>query len=266
MWGSRSTDSTAKLWNIRCCRRCNTTSLRVDLLPKTLHDPPMNLTDTAGLEKELLERFLRYAKIFTTSDDHVDKVPSTPGQWDLLKLLERELTGLGVADINLTENGYLIGRIPAGGPPKKGVPVIGLMAHVDTSEEAPGENVNPQIHPNYGGGIIQLKEGYSLDPAKIPHLASYKGKTIITSDGTTLLGADDKAGLAIIMTAVHMLIKHPEYPHCPLEIIFNADEETARGTKYFPKDQVKASFVYTLDGDREGSLEAECFNAHKAVV
>ncbi len=217
---------------------------------------------------ELLERFLRYARIFTTSDETLaeTRTPSTPGQWELLRILEAELKGFGVKDVNLDEHGYLIARLPGNLPEDAGVDTIGFMAHVDTSSDAPGENVSPQVHSPYDGKVIKLKNGISIDPAESPLLAAYEGETVITSDGTTLLGADDKAGVAEIVTAVHWLLQHPEAPRGNLEIIFTPDEETGMGMNRFPVKSLESRFCFTMDGGREGEMESECYFARAARI
>lgn len=221
----------------------------------------MNKLDQS-FQDQLLERFIRYARIETTSDRHVREIPSTPSQWDLLKLLVKELMDLGLSDVELTKNGYLIARIPSnsrrGDPPP-----IGLMAHIDTASDAPGDQVNPQIHRNYDGGIIEIGEGFRLDPAETPELRRYSGGTIVTTDGRTLLGADDKAGVAEIMTAAAWLQRHPELEHGTLEILFTPDEETGKGLDLFPVDKLTSRCCYTVDGTVEGTVEAECFNAYQ---
>ncbi|MBN2509122.1 MAG: peptidase T [Spirochaetales bacterium] len=212
----------------------------------------------------LLTRFLRYVRIDTTSDRHNQGHPSTPGQWDLLRLLVDELAELGVEDCTLNSEGYLIARIP----PSEGASAdyIGLMAHVDTASDCPGSGVQPKIHEDYDGGVLHLSNEVCLDPAEYPYLNTCTGHTIITSDGSTLLGADDKAGIAIIMTFVENLLKNPQIPRCGIEIIFTPDEETGTGMDRFPADQLKSTCCYTLDGDDLGSIEGECFHAYKAVA
>ena len=217
-------------------------------------------------EEELITRFTRYVRVFTTSDRHSDTVPSTARQLELSRMLAAELRELGVEDVDLDEKGYLIARIPATTAELSDVTSIGLMSHVDTSPDAGGENVQPQLHRSYDGGPLLLGEGVVLDPADYPNLAAYTGETIITSDGSTLLGADDKAGVAEIMTAVAYLTAHPELPHGPVEVIFTPDEEIGRGMDNFPLDRVSAGFCYTIDGGDEGTVEAECFSAYLAEV
>ncbi|RKX89145.1 MAG: peptidase T [Spirochaetes bacterium] len=209
----------------------------------------------------LLERFLRYVKIETTSDPHKQEIPSTKGQWELLHMLEEELKEAGASGVYLDKHGYLIGHFAAGGSGRK-APVIGLMAHVDTSSDMSGRNVKPQIIEDYDLGEIPLgTSGYSLNPAEHPALLKRKGDTIITSDGTTLLGADDKAGVAEIMTALVWLKDHPEVPRGELEIVFTPDEETGRGLDKFDTRWLNTRCCYTIDGGELGEIETECFNA-----
>ncbi len=225
----------------------------------------MKIARNEWFEADLLDRFCRYVKIYTTSDRQSETKPSTPRQWDLLNLLEGELKALGLVGVHTHAKGYVLGTLPAT-PGKEGAPSVALLAHVDTAPDAPGENVKPLVHANYNGRPIQLPAGLVIDPADNPHLKKYVGKTLVTSDGTTLLGADDKAGIAEIMSAVAWLIAHPELPHPSLEIIFTSDEEVGRGTEGFPFDEVKSKIAYTLDGNEEGGIESECYNAHAAKV
>ncbi|MBF9018515.1 MULTISPECIES: peptidase T [unclassified Oceanispirochaeta] len=220
----------------------------------------MNLSKDS-IQNLVQDKFLRYVKIWTTSEPELAsaKTPSTPGQWDLLKLLVQELNDLGVSDVTLSDLGYLIGRIPARG--KENTPYLGFMAHVDTASDAPGKDVKPRIHTNWQGDVIQLENSVTLDPESISDMKDFVGETLISSDGTTLLGADDKAGVAEIMTAVEILMKSPEILHGPLEIIFTPDEETGCGMDKFPVKELKSRFCFTLDGGREGELELECYNA-----
>ena len=220
-------------------------------------------------EKEFVEltkpRFIQYAQIWTTSDRYNKETPSSPGQWDLAKMLAEELRGLGLNDVTLTDHCYVVAKLPAS-PCMENKPVIGFLAHMDTSGEVSGKDVKPILKENYDGKIITLSGGLCLDPALSPDLASHKGKTIIHTDGSTLLGADDKAGIAVIMGAVEFLVKHPEALHGPLEIIFSPDEETGKGLPSFPRQEIKSSACYTLDGSAMGELEWECFNAWGAEV
>jgi tripeptide aminopeptidase len=216
------------------------------------------------MKDEILKRFVRYAEITTTSDIHVDVCPSTDCQWDLLRLLEKELHDLGLRDVELNEHGYLIARLESN--QEKESPVIGLMAHVDTASDVSGTDVKPVIHEKYDGSPIVLRDGIIIDPKEDQHLSKYKGDTIITSDGTTLLGADDKAGVAEIMTAVKYFADNPDIPHGTVEIIFTPDEETGKGMNRFPREKLRSVFCYTLDGGEEGELDSECFNAYSAEV
>ncbi|MDR0387580.1 MAG: peptidase T [Treponema sp.] len=222
-------------------------------------------TGDAALADALTSRFLRYVRIETTSDRHVEATPSTPGQWDLAKLLAEELRGLGLKDVELTAHCYVIARLPAS-PGKALLPAVGFLAHLDTSGDAPGRDVTPCVVEKYDGGRIGLADGLVLDPEADPGLAAQKGGTVIHTDGTTLLGADDKAGIAEIMTATEYLLNHPEIEHGPVEIIFSPDEETGKGLPEFPLETIKAAACYTLDGGPLGEFEAECFNAYGAEV
>ena len=210
-------------------------------------------------------RFLNYVSFWTTSERGNSDTPSTPGQWDLAKVLKAELSALGLGDVIVTDHAYVIAHLPAT-PGMEKAPVIGFLAHMDTSEEVSGKNVNPRIVEQYDGKPIYLSDGSCLDPALEPALGSQKGKAIIHADGSTLLGADDKAGIAIIMGAAEYLLKHPEIPHGQVDIIFSPDEETGKGLPEFPARELKAKACYTLDGGGLGELEWECFNAWAAKV
>ncbi|MCL2705953.1 MAG: peptidase T [Spirochaetaceae bacterium] len=227
---------------------------------KSMHD----FNRLKDKEKKLLERFIRYAKVETTSLAYSQSSPSTKYQWDLLKILKQELFEIGAEDVTLDENGYIIARIPPS-PGYENITTIGFLAHIDTASDVSGKNVNPVIHENYNGETIKLN-GTEIAPSKYPDLKKYKGETIITSDGNTLLGADDKAGVAEIMTAAEYMISHKEMNHGPIEIFFTPDEEIGRGMSKFPVEKVKSLFCYTLDGDGEGTIEMECFNAYSATV
>ena len=224
----------------------------------------MNIEDKA-LEDLLVPRFLKYVRYWTTSDRHVAETPSSPGQWDLAKALAEELKGLGVRDVELTDHCYVIARLP-GTAGRESAPTVGFMAHMDTAGDVSGRDVKAQVVRNYDGKRISLAEGYALDPAADPGLAAQKGRDIIHTDGTTLLGADNKAGIAEIVTALEYLLGHPEISRGPLEIIFTPDEETGKGLPDFPLERIKSAACYTLDGGPIGELEAECFNAWKANI
>ncbi|MFW6208891.1 MAG: peptidase T [Spirochaetota bacterium] len=226
--------------------------------------------DRKWISQTVLERFLRYVQINTTSNQHIEEIPSTAGQWDLLRMLQTELSELGVDDISLDKHGYLIAKLPgrgAGGDSSAaGAPSIGLMAHVDTSGDMTGDGVKPQLHKEYDGRDIEIGNGYTLKVQDNPALAEYVGDTIITSDGSTLLGADDKAGVALIMTALQWLQEHPEIEHGPFEIIFTPDEETGKGMNLFPVKKLDSCCCYTFDGGERGIIESECFNAYIAKI
>lgn len=222
------------------------------------------------LQKQLLTRFLKYVRYDTESDRNNEKTPSTPGQWDLAKALRDELTshtpvGLGLKDVQLTDHCYVIARLPPS-PGQENIPCTGFLAHLDTASDVAGKNVNPQLVENYDGNKIYLTGGLCLDPDNEPGLAAQKGMAIVHSDGTTLLGADNKAGIAEIMTAAEYLIAHPEIKHGPIEIIFTPDEETGKGLPEFPVNEIKSVSCYTVDGGPIGEIESECFNAWKANI
>lgn len=218
------------------------------------------MKDEKWIEEQLLNKFLRYVKIDTKSDSHnTSVIPSTKCQWDLLNLLKSELEALGINKISLNEHGYLIAVLESNLEAE--APVIGLMAHVDTSPDMSGTDVKPKLTKNYDLKDIVLGNGYVLKPEEYPDLLSHQGDTIITSDGSTLLGADDKAGIAEIMTALSWFKSHPDVSHGEVEIIFTPDEETGRGLDFFNKDWLNAKCCYTIDGGELGSIEAECFNA-----
>jgi tripeptide aminopeptidase len=218
------------------------------------------------MPETLLDRFLRYVKIHTTSDPRSDMTPSTPGQWDLLRLLEAELRTLGTRDVRLTEHGYLLATIPA--TSAKPTPIVGFLAHVDTAPDFPGEGVKPIVHRQWDGGPIHLPDDPKqvLDPALYPELRTAVGKDIVTASGETLLGADDKAGVAILMTVAEHLIKHPEVQHGPIRLCFNPDEEIGRGVDKLDLDEFGANVAYTLDGEYPGEVNWETFSADSAVV
>jgi tripeptide aminopeptidase len=231
---------------------------------------PLHVPYGEEFRQKLLERFLRYAAIGTQSNRRAadEKTPSTDSQWELIRLLERECRDMGIPDVEVNNDGFLIARLPSNLPPerKDKVPCVGFMAHVDTASDVPGAPVHPRIHENYDGTAILLSGGLSIDPGDNPSLVRYKGDTIITSDGTTLLGADDKAGIAAIMSAAEYLVVHPEIPRGEAEFIFTPDEETGKGMDRFPLEKIRSAAAYTLDGDGEGTVESECFNAWKAEI
>jgi tripeptide aminopeptidase len=213
------------------------------------------------VRERVTERFMRYVTYDTRSVEGADTYPSTPGQWTLLRALLDEVQGLGLADAALDEHGYLMATLPP--TSSKAVPVIGLVAHVDTSPEVSGTDVRPILHRNYDGRDLVLPG----DPSAVlrqedwPYLAEQRGHDIVTASGTTLLGADDKAGVAEIVTAAEYLLAHPEIPHGPIRIAFTPDEEVGQGTKFFDVGRFGASCAYTLDGGARGELEMESFSA-----
>ena len=213
----------------------------------------------------LLSRFLRYVAVDTQSNEESDSQPSAAGEWDLLKLLQQELLSMGV-EATLDEYGYVMASLPSN--VGEGVPAIGFIAHVDTSPDASGKDVKPQIIEKYDGGAIDLKgvPGLQLKPEEFPELLHYVGETLITTDGTTLLGADDKAGVAEIMHAVQYMVTHPEFKHGPVKIGFTPDEEIGRGVVKFDVARFGADYAYTMDGGELGELEFENFNAAGAKV
>lgn len=215
--------------------------------------------------EKILDRFLRYVAIDTQSDENSESQPSAAKELDLLKLLCKELNDMGV-EATLDEYGYVMGTLPSNIDKK--VPAIGFIAHVDTSPDASGANVKPQIIENYDGSDISLKgvPGLYLKPSEFPELLAHKGETIITTDGTTLLGADDKAGVAEIMNAVQYMVEHPEFKHGDIKIGFTPDEEIGRGVVKFDVKRFGADYAYTMDGGEIGELEFENFNAASAKI
>lgn len=210
-------------------------------------------------KNEVLERFLRYVVVDTMSDEALaeKKHPSTEGQWNLLRLLEKELRDLGLKDVELDQHGYLLARVEATAP---GLDAIAFSSHVDTADAVSGNGVKPVVN-EYMGGDLLLKSGLKIEAEGNPELAQYVGSKIITSDGTTLLGCDDKGGVAEIMTAVAYLVEHPEVKHGEVEILFSPDEETGFGMNFFDAKKLHAKAFYTVDGGDRYSVEVECFNA-----
>ena len=216
------------------------------------------------MQETLIERLVRYAKIDTQSDANSPTCPSTPGQWDLLHELEKELESIGMEEIILDENGYLFATLPSNTDSE--LPTIGFLAHVDTATDYTGKNVNPQRIDCYDGGDIQLNENTVMSPTNFPELNNYIGQTLLTTDGNTLLGADNKAGIAEIMTAMEFLINNPEIKHGKLRIAFTPDEEIGRGPHKFDVEKFGAKYAYTMDGGPLGELQFESFNAAGAKV
>lgn len=218
------------------------------------------------MKEQLKNRLITYAKIDTQSDENSPTTPSTEKQWDLLRLLENELKEIGMEEVELDENGYLFATLPAN--TAKDVPTIGFLAHVDTATDFTGANVKPQVVENYDGGDIVLNEELNivLSPEQFPSLKNYVGDTLITTDGTTLLGADDKAGIAEIMTAMEYLINHPEIEHGKIRVGFTPDEEIGRGPHKFDVKRFNAQYAYTMDGGPLGELNYETFNGASAKI
>ena len=215
--------------------------------------------------EKILDRFLRYVAVDTKADPESETQPSAARELDLLKMLRDELVDMGI-EATLDQWGYVMASIPSNCG--KDVPAVGFIAHADTAPDAPGDNVKPQIIENYDGSDIPLKgvPGLSLKPSEFPELLNYKGQTIITTDGTTLLGADDKAGIAEIMNAVQYIVEHPEFKHGDIKIGFTPDEEIGRGVVKFDVAKFGAKYAYTMDGGQIGELEYENFNAAGATI
>ncbi len=213
---------------------------------------------------DLLERFTRYVQVDTQSRVDRERSPSTAGQLDLGRILADELQAIGLTDAELDEHGYVYATLPGTVPD---TPVIGLVAHVDTSPDAPATGVQPLVHRDYDGGVIELpKEGTRLDPAAMPALAAVVGHDVVTSSGDTLLGADDKAGVAAIMAAVAYMQTHPELPRPTLRIAFTPDEEIGHGATLFDIPKFGARCAYTIDGSKRGELQDESFSADEVRV
>jgi tripeptide aminopeptidase len=218
------------------------------------------------LKEKLLERFLRYVKIDTQSDPNSTTFPSTSKQYDLLRMLAAELLELGLTDAHMDKHGYVIATLPANTDRK--IPVIGFLAHVDSSPDMAATNINPQVFENYDGGDVLLnkEQNMYLRVRDFPEIEKYKGQTLITTDGTTLLSADDKAGIAEIMTAIEYLVQNPSIRHGTIKVGFTPDEEIGRGVDHFDVQKFGAQYAYTLDGGEVGELEYENFNAAFARI
>ena len=217
-------------------------------------------------KEHITKRFLSYVTIDTESDPNNPEFPSTEKQWDLARLLVKELSDIGMNDITLDENCYVMATLPSNLDYE--VPTIGFVSHIDTTPDYTGANVNPQIHHNYDGKdiILNEKENIILSPSYFEDLLQYKGQTLITTDGSTLLGADDKAGITEIVSAMEYLIKHPEIKHGKIRICFTPDEEVGKGAHKFDVEKFGAEWAYTMDGSQIGELEYENFNAAGAKI
>lgn len=218
------------------------------------------------MTKDMINRFINYVKIDTQSNENNDTCPSTQGQWTLAKLLVDELKQIGMTDVTVDENSYVMATLPPN--TEKEVPTIGFLAHIDTATDFTGANVKPQIIENYAGDDITLNPdlNVTLSPKDYPELKNYVGHTLITTDGTTLLGADNKAGIAEIMSAMSYLINNPEIKHGKIRVAFTPDEEIGRGPHKFDVKAFDASYAYTVDGGPLGELQYESFNAAAAKV
>jgi len=218
------------------------------------------------MKNEIIERFTSYVKVDTQSNEDSNTCPSTPGQWTLLNMLVDELKSIGMEEVTIDDNGYVMATLPSN--TDKEVPTIGFLAHVDTATDFTGKDVKPQIVENYNGSDIVLNEALHivLSPKDFPSLEQYKGHTLVTTDGTTLLGADNKAGIAEIMTAMAYLLQHPEIKHGKIRVAFTPDEEIGRGPHKFDVPAFNAKFAYTVDGGPLGELEYESFNAAGAKI
>ena len=216
------------------------------------------------MKNEIIERFTSYVKVDTQSNESNETCPSTPGQLTLANMLVEELKSIGMEEVTIDENGYVMATLPSN--TDKDVPTIGFLAHVDTATDFTGTNVNPQVIENYDGNDIALNPNVTMLTKDFPALPSYKGHTLITTDGTTLLGADNKAGIAEIMTAMAHLIKYPEIKHGKVRVAFTPDEEIGRGPHKFDVAAFNAKYAYTVDGGPLGELEYESFNAAAAKI
>jgi len=213
---------------------------------------------------KVVERFIKYTKFDTESNPETGTTPSTPGQMVLAEELKKELTELGLSDVTLDKNGYLMAALPAN--TDKNIPTIGFVAHMDTSPDLTGKNVNPQWVKSYDGKDIPLNKEFTLSPADFPELLLYQGEDLLVTDGNTLLGADDKAGIAEIITAMEYLKEHPEIEHGKIRICFTPDEEIGEGADHFDVEKFGAEWAYTMDGGQRGELEYENFNAAAAKI
>ena len=227
---------------------------------------PEDAVVNTGFDRELEERFLRYVRVDTQSDEKSTTSPSTEKQYDLLELLVKELKDIGAHDVRLTDYGAVLATIPA--TLDADTPTVALLAHVDTAPQFSGTGVKPIVHRNYAGGEIVLPDnpGVVLSPELFPYLGTKVGEDIVTASGTTLLGADDKSGVAIVMTVAHHLLQNPNLPHGPIRIGFTPDEEIGRGVHANFPDDLNANVAYTLDGAELGEIVYETFSADKAEV
>lgn len=217
-------------------------------------------------QEKLLKRFLKYISFHSTSKPGIDTIPSTERQWNIAKYLYEELKNIGVEDVSIDKNGYVMGNIPSN--KDKSIPTVGFIAHYDTSPDFSGENVKPKIWKNYDGSdlLLNSETNFILKVSEFPELKNHIGETLITTDGTTLLGSDDKSGVAEIVTAAEYLISHPEIKHGKIAIGFTPDEEVGKGADLFDVKKFNADWAYTMDGGEVGELEFENFNAGVATI
>jgi len=218
--------------------------------------------------ESVLDRFIRYVKVDTQSEHDAGKIPSTEKQFDLARLLVGELEDLGLTNVEVSDHCYVYATLPANLPDgKEKIPILALIAHMDTAPDEPGGNVKPIVHKNYDGGVIELPQGgLRITPEENPELKKYVGMDIVTADGSTLLGADDKAGVAAIMTALEHITNDPSIQHGEIRVVFTPDEETGHGVDEIDMDKVSADIGYTVDGGEMGSVENETFNAQSATL
>ena len=216
--------------------------------------------------EKLLNRFTKYAKVYTESKPGVDEIPSTPQQWDLAKMLKEELEEMGLENVSIDQHAYVMGYLPSN--QDKELPTIGFISHFDTSPDFSGKDVQPQIWEDYNGEdvVLNSEENIVLEVKEFPELENFRGQTLITTNGKTLLGADDKAGLAEIVTAVEYLINHPEIPRPRIAVGFTPDEEVGKGAHLFDVEKFDADWAYTMDGSSVGELEYENFDAAGATI
>lgn len=226
----------------------------------------MSTNLTSHWEDKLLNRFLKYVSFYSTSEAGIEKIPSTERQWNIANYIFNELKSIGLENVSIDENGYVMGFIPSNSSQE--LPTVGFISHYDTSPDFSGENVKPKIWKNYDGNDLLLNEvtGFTLKVSEFPELKDHMGETLITTDGTTLLGADDKAGIAEIVTAAEYLLQHPEIKHGRIAIGFTPDEEVGKGADLFDVKKFGAKWAYTVDGGEVGELEFENFNAGGAVI
>ena len=216
-------------------------------------------------KQELIDRFLSYVAVATTANPDTDDYPSSPGQFELGTQLVNELQAMGIDDAQQNDKGLIYGTVPATAPGGK---TIAWNSHLDTSPEAPGDNIKPQLIESYAGGDIRLPgdDRQTITVKDSPELEKLHGATLITTDGTTLLGGDDKAGVAVIMQAARTLLAHPERPHGPIRLLFTCDEEIGRGVNHVDLDELAAHVAYTLDGPAANTIDVETFSADLAVI